>query len=483
MKAQLRFVVLAIVPGCASAPAPTAEPIPIAISVAPTASAAPTVSVTPTTAPAPPLPLHATTLFLPPGKVTLPPLCCGDRLIRNPGGTCWSIRVIDCSPPAPCPVPAAIEVICPKDALKQWRAAGNLAMMPPMPPLPPPKPLLRPLLVRPGARFACSMDGFCCMDMHLLGPLSDADVARARAMNLASVYLEPTEKKRYLSVTAGGECVLLDRGRCMLHETGGPLEKPDVCRAFPFELVRTPMGGRVATRHRCPCRTMGERPPIDPAEVEASLVDRAGRLRLSGAAPERIPLTERTTASFATYAALEAGHLARLAAGEPAAAALGVRPGLPRLPELEWYGVAKVFADHDGARPAPVAQAITWFGHGLFELLGEPLSPSPARPWRDRFDRAEARTAEGSPGAILADWAADLLWGLGWLSYGSFDRARVATAALHLVAATLAARFVREGQRPDRAAAEAVLIAELSGGTPMWRWAVASMDPAREVAG
>ena len=30
----------------------------------------------------------------------------------------------------------------------------------------------RPLIVRPGARFACAGDGLCCTDLHALGPLT-----------------------------------------------------------------------------------------------------------------------------------------------------------------------------------------------------------------------------------------------------------------------------------------------------------------------
>ena len=77
-----------------------------------------------------------------------------------------------------------------------------------------------------------------------------------------------------LNTAADGGCVfLMGDQRCSVHAELGPEAKPEGCRRFPLGLVGTPSGGRITTEHRCPCRTMGDRPDIDPDATEPSIMD------------------------------------------------------------------------------------------------------------------------------------------------------------------------------------------------------------------
>ena len=81
-----------------------------------------------------------------------------------------------------------------------------------------------------------------------------------------------------LNTAADGGCVfLMADQRCSVHAQRGAEAKPDGCRRFPLGLVATPNGGRITTDHRCPCRTMGDRPEIRPEDVESSISDGGSR--------------------------------------------------------------------------------------------------------------------------------------------------------------------------------------------------------------
>src|SRR5258708_5447875 len=125
---------------------------------------------------------------------------------------------------------------------------------------------VRPLLLREGARYACFGDGLCCTDMHALGPLTRSEVVQLRS--------HAVERNEHLRApvlrTAAGRCVFLEDDGCAIHRAKGEGAKPSSCRGFPYRLIATPQGGRVVTEHRCPCRTLGDRPPIDRADAERS---------------------------------------------------------------------------------------------------------------------------------------------------------------------------------------------------------------------
>src|SRR5690606_27453693 len=124
---------------------------------------------------------------------------------------------------------------------------------------------------------------------------------------------------------------------------------------FPFEVVATPSGGRITTEHRCTCRTMGERPPVTP-EMLGDLVEASSEVH----APICIDSTR--SVDFATYEALEATLLGRLASGEAVEACLDV-PALDGAPRAIFEEAAARLQGVMGKTRA--AHAMGWAGDGL----------------------------------------------------------------------------------------------------------------------
>lgn len=342
---------------------------------------------------------------------------------------------------------------------------------------------LRPLLARPGARFACAGDGLCCTDIHALGPLGRAEQKAFRLLLPGALirYTEPTFTA--IRPTEGRHCPLLAPSGCALHANGGPLAKPNTCRRFPYGLAGTPRGGRVSTNHRCPCRTLGERPPVRLDEAEGSLGDRGGRLWPDVEVGARVALTSRRHVAFATYEALEAELFAQLETSGDPFEALDARP-LPPLADTSWDDIGRSLrAEVDGSA---AGEAFGWFGDALLQISGALRPPRRARPWADAFDRAEARASspEGAH-AVFADWIADEIWGLRWTLQGPFDLARAELASRYAVGRRIAQTLDARGLRPDRAAAEAVMVVELVGSSTLWVDVTAAMRAAarREAAG
>lgn len=338
---------------------------------------------------------------------------------------------------------------------------------------------VRPLLVRPGARFVCAGDGICCTDVHALGPLMRAEARRLRVIDPETVVRHPDLDAPVMSTRADGRCVYLAPRRCNLHARHGADAKPGGCRRFPFGLIATPRGGRVTTEHRCPCRTLGERPLLQAQDAEESLRDPAGRLWAEMHLPARIPIDARHRVSFATYEAIEARMLERLGAGDDVLDVLDA-PALPRL-RGGWRAAAHLLrAERDGTA---YGEALAWFGDTLLAMLGQPR-PLRDRPWRAGFDRAEKRAKRAAPPeSLFADWVADRIWSFGWAELGPFDRARFELAARYSIARAMAERMAGEGGvRPDRAAAEAICVAELVGSGEPWDRIAAAMVTARPSA-
>src|SRR4051812_17140485 len=170
-------------------------------------------------------------------------------------------------------------------------------------------PRARPLLVRKGARYTCFGDGLCCTDIHALGPVT-------RREKLAVDLLEPGALIRHKDLAApvfkhapSGACVLRSERGCELHARHGEAAKPVGCSRFPFGLVATPDGGRITTEHRCPCRTLGDRPPITPENALSSLVDSLGRLSANGKVGPRVRIAEGKTLAWARFARVEAAMI------------------------------------------------------------------------------------------------------------------------------------------------------------------------------
>jgi len=325
----------------------------------------------------------------------------------------------------------------------------------------------RPLIARPGARFTCFSDGLCCSDIHALGPMTRSEVKHVRSLIPDAVSYNDEVEGHCMRPDEYGRCAQLQDGLCGIHARFGPEHKPGGCRRFPYGLVRTPEGGRVTTEHRCPCRTMGERPELDLADAERSLYDGAGRLESDQEVPVRIALTVERRVAFASYRKLEEELLARLAAGEKAESVLGAEP-MPDLHEGAWVLHAAEFLDMRDGTAGGVAMA--FFGDAVLALADGHRPPKRPRPWADAFDTACARSKKpGSPEAMFNDWLADEIWMFRWLEWGCpFDVARAELATRLAAARWLMRRFEKSGLRADQAAAEAIMIAELAACTNQW---------------
>lgn len=114
----------------------------------------------------------------------------------------------------------------------------------------------------PGARFSCQGSGGCCRN-YIFGPLTDADVERVEALDLAPFALgagpfyeslpRPGGRAdRFLRTTEEGACVFLEQGnRCGLHARYGAAEKPGFCQLFPIVAWQTIAGLRVYDGGEC----------------------------------------------------------------------------------------------------------------------------------------------------------------------------------------------------------------------------------------
>lgn len=328
-------------------------------------------------------------------------------------------------------------------------------------------PRARPLLVRKGARYTCFGDGLCCTDIHALGPVTRGE---KKALDL----IEPGALVRHKDLLAPvfrtgpeGACVLRSARGCELHATHGAAAKPAGCARFPYGLVATPEGGRVTTEHRCPCRTLGDRPEITPEGALSSLVDAAGRVSPNGRVGDRVPVSPGRYLSFARFRGVEEAMIDALLAGADPLVVLDVKP-FGRLEGERWKDIAaELRLERDGTA---YGEAMLWFGNAMQTLLTEERLPMTPRPWTPSYDRAEARSATPMPyKRVLNDWVADLLWSLDWIfTVRSFHAGRRELATLYVIAQTIARRLVRARVRPDRAAAEALTIVELARQSGAW---------------
>jgi Fe-S-cluster containining protein len=342
-----------------------------------------------------------------------------------------------------------------------------------------------PLQVRPGARFTCHADGLCCSDVHVLGPIEEAELVPLRLMGQGLgqrqriVGRDASVSGWAFRVVDTGACPFLQEDNlCRVHATLGPQSKPATCRLFPFYLVATPSGVRVATSHRCTCRSIGERAPLDAPRVRAEIDVPDGALPIAWSAPARIALDAGRDVSFAEWTAREARLLERLNAGNGLPGVLG----LPAFPALRrdgdtWEKVAERFCRPSDA--TSFEQAKAWIGEAIrAHLRGAPIVERP-RPWARFLPRVQARaTAADAREAILADWLADELWGLGWARWGTFEQARMDFSTRAVIIAALEAAFTALGTPGPLACAEAVMVLDAIVHSPHWD-AVARALPRR----
>jgi hypothetical protein len=287
--------------------------------------------------------------------------------------------------------------------------------------------------------------------VHLLGPVAKAERAPIELVRASAIV-----RGRHLAVLAPdahGHCTFLaDDMRCAIHDGG---IKPRSCARYPFLLAATPAGGRIGTDHRCPCRTMGERPLLTVEAALPSLLDRRGRLSADRRIEDRVPITRGRRVSFARYEAIEADVLA--AVDEP-----------PVLPRREAARIARAM-DTIAEAPTRWGAMHAAFARGIeAHAENRPCAPF-ARPWAESFARAEARSpSTGDTDAMLADWRADAIWALEWTFSHPLDRARVELAFRADVARVLADAIETTGARADTAMAEAIAVVEVAGLSDVW---------------
>lgn len=328
------------------------------------------------------------------------------------------------------------------------------------------KPSLAPLRARAGAAYTCFGDGLCCTGIHGLGPLTKLEVRKVRALDPLGAGWDSAQDDYMLRVAADDGCrFLLPNGYCDIHSSQGPEHKPHGCRKFPYGLTATPAGGRVFTEHRCPCRTLGERPPLSVEAALESLRPDEGDLD-SDVDVRSVKLAGSRRVPFRRWEALEAPMLAALAAGVHASEALAAR-AFPALRGTTWARVGRDFVEaRDGSR---FGFALAWFGDTVGHLVEGSRTREPLRPWSDAFDRAEARSPVARTAReVVNDFVADQLFSLRWAEDIGFARFAAEIVTRVAVADDIIARLTSRGLRPDRAAAEAVMIIEVVGASEHW---------------
>lgn len=323
----------------------------------------------------------------------------------------------------------------------------------------------RPLRAREGATFHCVGDGLCCSDVHGIGPVTESEATMLNVVHDGVARYSEIADAHLLAMRGDtGTCVFLKPmdeepcpAPCFLHMSL-PALKPRTCHRFPFTLTATPRGGRVGTHHRCPCRTMGELPPVDLEDAADALT--IGRGISADLRVRDVPLTRRKRVDFATFEKEEAKLVAAMtrdldaALGDPFPSLSGGQ---------EWEGVAALF--RSAADDSRAEVAMQWFGDGMPYGRAQKRS----RPWSDAFDRAEARSEERDPDAMWLDWARDEIWSLRWVAYcGSLKRKKVELATRLAIARRIARRLVRKKVRRDRAVAEALMVVDVVGVSDWW---------------
>lgn len=328
----------------------------------------------------------------------------------------------------------------------------------------------RQLLARTGARFSCSGDGLCCSDVHALGPLTQRERARISEIDPDSVIIHPRLGLPVLLPTPSHACVFFDGDAgCRVHREYGARTKPAACRQFPFGLVATPRGLRITTAHRCPCRTMGERKPLDLAEAREALTIN-GKLRIDQHVGDRIAVARTRRVGFDRYVEIETELLAAIGAGLfPLVREDGA---LPELESADWGDLG--FEYRSMGDGSSTGAALAWFGEAILETeasgrhAGSSDAAEPARPWAWSFDRAAQRVVTPQTEAdLFADFASDVVFGLRWTEEGSLVGILLALQSALLIASRISSALQQKGASPERAAAEAVMIAEVGLSGPL----------------
>ena len=211
-------------------------------------------------------------------------------------------------------------------------------------------------------------------------------------------------------------------------------------------------------------------------------VTQRGKLAPVARVGRKVPIAAGETLPFAAYREQER---ALMTAVERAASVAEIRLALhpvsfPPLQKGSWPALARQLRGLSGQTRLEhvmrlLASAI--LAHCEPEADGATRRPGAAPPpWRDAFERGTARsTAVQEPLTMLVDFVLDQIWAMHWIDEFPFANFRAELATRVQLFETVHAWLVADGLRPDQAAAEAILVIELGGGTDWWQ------DIAREV--
>lgn len=312
--------------------------------------------------------------------------------------------------------------------------------------------------------------------------MTPAEAARVRGFDSAAIQTHPRLALPVLAVHADHTCTFWrSSDGCAIHRDHGEAAKPTACSQFPFGLVQTELGLRVTTAHRCPCRSVGPRPLVDESEARRALTTR-GRLRVDHTVGGQVRLSRRRHVSFVHYVDLERRLLAALSAPEGLALVVPSADPFPDLVHTIPSDLAHAYrALVDGSM---TGDAFAWFGDALLAIVLERPIGSRPRPWAYAFDRAERRiTTPRARDDVFADFAADVIYGLAWVGASTLASTLVTLAVALRAAGLIASRIERAGASPERAAAEAVLVAEVGLAGPLQRLRASDEDEAAALAG
>ena len=333
-----------------------------------------------------------------------------------------------------------------------------------------------PLQIRDGVRYDCFGDGLCCTDIHAIGPIRLAERARLRLVHDGIVAHDPRDDVHIMVMRQGsGACIFHEEGQCAIHEPLNGLLKPSACMQFPISLTATPAGGRITTEHKCPCRTLGERPLLT---VEAAMpaISHRGKLAPTMRIGDKVPYAPGDWRSFDAYARDEAALLERIRGAKSVAEvaqAFDARP-FPEMNDDSWERMADEFLELSGT--TRLEEVMRWMGVAILSARGrgpEVEAGERARPWADAFERGIARSeTPGEPLAMLIDFVSDHVWAMHWADECGFEQFRADMATRVTLYAWLTDQLEASGVRPDQAAAEAIMMIELSGTTGWWTEAV-----------
>lgn len=118
-----------------------------------------------------------------------------------------------------------------------------------------------PIRTLPEARFACQSSGECCQN-YTFGPLSEGDVARLDAVDIAGAFPELTRpylkgiehngRTQIYLETEDDACVFLQPDqRCGIHAKFGAEVKPGFCQIYPIQALPTIDGVKYYDHGEC----------------------------------------------------------------------------------------------------------------------------------------------------------------------------------------------------------------------------------------